>query len=476
MLGIKYLRISLLIAGIAALTVIEVRPTESASTPNVVLIMADDVSWEAFGSYGAVDYKTPNLDRLAAEGVRFRHCYSTPLCTPSRVMIMTGKYNFRNYTHFGYLNPREKTIGHLMKDKGYHTAIAGKWQLNGIYDNDIFPDATDSSRPNKAGFDEYCLWQLTKAKNAKDGGERFWSPVLEHNGKLLTKEMNHNKYGPDIMSEFLMDFMTRHKDEPFFVYYPSVLVHDPFVPTPDSIDERPRTHDMNRQPKDAGQRKENFVAMVEYLDRIVGRIITHLEKLDLLENTLILFTADNGTHRSIQSNWGGRTIQGGKGGLTDMGTHVPLIAAWKGHILSGAVVDDLVDFTDIYPTLAEVAGHALNQEDPHDGRSLLPVLKGEKGSPREWILCHYQPYWGPEPGLFARTAEFKLHGDGRFINVPKDLDEKYDLTQTPLVERVAAIRNKLDALLKKVPAVPGDHPKTDRPTHPDWPGLDLKLP
>ena len=95
--------------------------------PNIILVMADDVSWECFGCYGAEDYKTPNLDRLATEGLRFTHCYSTPICTPSRVKLMTGQYNFRNYTHFGYLNPKDKTFGHLLQEAGYKTAIAGEW-------------------------------------------------------------------------------------------------------------------------------------------------------------------------------------------------------------------------------------------------------------------------------------------------------------------------------------------------------------
>ena len=157
---------------------------EPAKKPNIVLIMTDDVGWECFGSYGAEDYKTPNLDRLAKEGVQFNHCYSTPICTTSRVMIMTGKYNFRNYTHFGYLNPKEKTFGNMMQEAGYKTAIAGKWQLNGGYNTKDFPDHNDSTRVNKAGFDEYALWQLTK----KVAGERFWSPGLEVNGKVLTSE------------------------------------------------------------------------------------------------------------------------------------------------------------------------------------------------------------------------------------------------------------------------------------------------
>ena len=130
-------------------------------------IMADDVSWEAFGCYGADDYLTPNIDALAAAGVRFRHCYSTPICTPTRVKLMTGQYNFRNYTHFGYLNPKEKTFGHLMKSAGYKTAIAGKWQLNGLY-NDL-PDSRNRTRPLKAGFDVAISLDENSQKLAKNG-------------------------------------------------------------------------------------------------------------------------------------------------------------------------------------------------------------------------------------------------------------------------------------------------------------------
>ena len=155
--------------------------------PNIVLIMTDDASWECFGAYGAEDYKTPNIDRLAEQGVKFEHCYSTPICTTSRVMIMTGKYNFRNYTHFGYLNPKEKTFGHLMQQAGYKTAIAGKWQLNGLYNPTVFADHADSTRVNKAGFDEYALWQVTKGKSEKGSGERFWSPPLESQREIYLK-------------------------------------------------------------------------------------------------------------------------------------------------------------------------------------------------------------------------------------------------------------------------------------------------
>ena len=446
-------------------------PTE-ARQPNIVLIMADDVSWEAFGCYGAEDYQTPHLDRLASKGVRFQHCYSTPLCTPSRVQIMTGKYNFRNYTHFGYLNPREKTFGNLLQNAGYKTAIAGKWQLSGLYNKKEFPDHGNTARPYQAGFNEYCLWQLTHEKKE---GERFWSPMLEINGKTVTPKDNRDQYGPDIMCNFLCDFMERHQEQPFFAYYPMVLVHDPFVPTPDTIGDALRTQAANKAPKDKAQKKANFVAMVNYMDKLVGRIVKKVDTLGLLENTLIIFTGDNGTNRSIQSQWKGQTIVGGKGGLKDMGTHVPLIAFWKGQTLKGAVLEDLVDFTDVYPTLAHASGVRLGNTDPRDGRSVLPQMRGQRGASRDWVLCHYQPYWGPAPGLFARTARFKLHGDGRFDDVPVDLNEENDLAGSIPNGRVRAVHHRLQALLDRCPSVPPGkgNKSVDRPVHPDWERLDL---
>lgn len=441
----------------------------SADRPNIVLIMADDVSWEAFGCYGAEDYETPNLDKMAAEGLRFNHCYSTPICTPSRVMIMTGKYNFRNYTHFGYLNPEEKTFGNLLQDAGYKTAIAGKWQLNGLYNS--LPGYDDMSRPNKAGFDEYCLWQLTKVRDKIS--ERFWSPPLEQNGRLISQEENADKYGPDIFCDFLCDFMEKNQEEPFFAYYPMVLVHDPFVPTPDSIGDQPRDQSANRKAKN---KKENFQAMVNYMDKIVGRIVAKTEALDIAENTLIIFTADNGTNGKITSKWNGQMIGGGKGTMTDMGTHVPLIAYWKGTTPVGVVLDDLVDFTDIYPTLADLANHEQGEDDPVDGVSLVPLLQGNPGKLRESVLCHYQPYWNKMPGQFIRNQKFKLYRDGRFFEPQKDLKEENELTEKEIDPASSAARQKLKAILDQAPPAPANakvgKEAVDRPVYPDWKKLD----
>ncbi|MDZ8117024.1 sulfatase-like hydrolase/transferase [Pontiella agarivorans] len=442
----------------------------AAERPNVVLIMADDVSWTAFGSYGNEDCKTPVLDRMAEQGIRFTQCYGTPICTPSRVMLMTGKYNFRNYTHFGYMSPDEKTFGNLLQDAGYKTAIAGKWQLNGLYNQK--PGWDDHTRPFKAGFDEYCLWQLTKGKKGGAGaGERFWSPPIEHNGTFISSKENAGKYGPDIFVDFICDFMERSvaEDQPFFAYYPMVLVHSPFVPTPDTIGDAPRTQKANK----ARRGSNEFPAMVNYMDQIVGRILEKTEALGIAENTLIIFTADNGTNTRITTRWNGRKIKGGKGGMTDTGTHVPLIAYWKGHTPKGKVLDDLVDFTDFYPTLAELAGIGLDGSDPFDGTSFLPQIQGLEGTPRDWVLCHYQPYWNKEPGQFVRTAEYKLYADGRFYKPAEDLDEKNDLAHSLKSERQMEIHRRLQSVLETAPPAPTEWgsvntKEEDRVIYPEW--------
>lgn len=437
--------------------------------PNIILIMADDVSWNCFGTYGAEDYKTPNIDNLASKGLKFNHCYSMPICTPSRVKIMTGQYNFRNYTHFGYLNPKDKTFGNLMRDNGYKTAIAGKWQLNGLYNN--LPDCLDETRPYKAGFDESCLWQVTTQKTGKNGGERFWSPPLLKNGKFLTIEENQGKYGPDIMSDFVCDFIETNKDEPFFVYYPTVLVHSPFVPTPATIGNGDRSQKANKTPKDKNLKKSHYVAMVNYLDKLVGKIVDKVDAVGQLENTIIMFTSDNGT-ASITSSWKGQNIHGGKGKTVDMGTHVPLVAYWKGHTPTGKVSDDLIDFTDFYTTIADAAKIKLRKDDPFDGRSFLPQLEKKKGDPRDWVFWQYQPYWGKFKGIqFVRNQSYKLYKNGGLYNIPDDIHEKHNLIQEQQNSEAMKAKVELQKVLNTTPPAPlvvGGRNAKERPLYTNW--------
>ena len=417
--------------------------TTCAAPANIVLIMADDLGYECLGVNGSISYQTPHLDAIAAKGLRFEHCYSQPLCTPSRVQIMTGRYNHANYTHFGYLNPKEVTFGNLAKQAGYATCIAGKWQLNGLtYQLDRYQDPT---RPNDAGFDEYCLWQLTQPKSK---GERYARPLIEQNGQLLDR--NDDAYGPDVFTDFLIDFMERHRDEPFLAYYPMVLTHDPFVPTPKSPEWATQ-----RNKKD----KAFFADMVHYMDHLVGRIHQSLEDLGLSEKTLLLFTADNGTHRSIRSQIAHGWIQGGKGTTPNAGTHVPFIAYWKGQTPAGETSMDLIDFSDILPTLAEAMQTRHPQPKRVEGRSFLPQLKGEKGSPRSWTYCWYDPLWGnlgQYKNQFVRNQRFKLYQDGRFFDIMNDALEQSALTSPSISE---SSRSSYQQLLDGLATMPTWAPK-----------------
>jgi len=331
----------------------------SENKPNIVLMMADDMGYECVGANGSTEYQTPNLDRLAKSGIRFTHCYSQPLCTPSRVKIMTGKYNFRNYEDFGYLNPKEKTFGNLLKEAGYATCIAGKWQLNGL--NRDNPGNQDVNRPNHFGFDEYCLWQLHVR------GNRYAEPLITQNGNVVQHDAE--KYGPQVVADYIIDFMDRKANQPFFVYYPMILPHSPFFPTPDSPEW-----------KEPARRNENdtvyFADMVAYTDKIAGQLESKLKELGVWENTVFIFTADNGTHRSVYSQTKTGNVKGAKGETINYGNHVPMVINWPAKMKKEKVSSELIDFADILPTLADFAGI-----DPTsfstDGRSFIDILKGK---------------------------------------------------------------------------------------------------
>lgn len=388
---------------------------QKSKLPNIVLVMADDMGYECLGCNGSVIYNTPNLDRLALKGIRFEHCYSQPLCTPSRVKIMTGQYNFRNYEHFGYLNPNQKTFANVLKDAGYTTCIAGKWQLNGLNRNN--QSNQDVSRPYHFGFDEYCLWQLNHPR--KDG-ERFANPMITQNGKDLPRD--ENKYGPDIFCEFVSDFIDRKAEQPFFVYYPMVLVHDPFVPTPDS----PEWQDKLRRYE---HNTRYFKDMMVYTDKIVGKLENKLKEKQVWENTIFIFTADNGTHPSVYSETVHGIVRGGKGYTYLTGNHVPMIAVWPAKMNDGKVFKGLVSFTDFLPTFAEVAG-VDPQTIKNDGKSLLSVLSGTENKNHDNVLIHYTPRWGNKKhDRWVMGDTYKLYQDGRFYNMLTDTLEKTPLNE-----------------------------------------------
>jgi len=420
--------------------------------PNVILIMADDLGYEALGCNGSTSYQTPLLDKMAARGLRFSHCYAQPLCTPSRVKIMTGRSNARNYRNFGDLDPREITFGHVMKEAGYKTCIAGKWQLCG-------GDEHQGSFPKSSGFDESCMWayhhdlpgdardQYTFFGEKPKKTSRYWNPAVVRNGEYVPTDTND--YGPDIYSGFILDFIERNKDEEFFAYYPMTLTHNPFVATPLS-------KDLNVRTKTTGSHRF-FEDMIQYTGVIVDRILNKLDELGIAENTLVLFTCDNGTHRTLVSRLGDRVVHGGKGLPIDAGVHVPLIAYWKGVIETNRVCTDLVEFSDFLPTLAELGRATLPADRVLDGRSFLPQLNGETGNPRHEVVVHYDKNPESEKPQFRRIrfaydGRYKLYLDGRMYDVPNDWIEADPIPTDALSEAARAARKRLQQALDSLPA------------------------
>lgn len=341
--------------------------------PNIILILADDLGYECIGANGCDDYKTPEIDQLASGGVRFTHCFANPQCTPSRVKIMTGMYNVRNYVKFGVLDRTQKTFAHTFKDAGYATCIAGKWQL-GI----------EKDSPQHFGFDESCLWQHVRPRSREgtDIDSRYNNPRLEINGE--PKDYDHGEYGPDVCVNFISDFIEKNKDKPFLVYYPMILTHEPFCPTPDSADWDPASPGPIEK-----YNLKHFGEMVGYMDKLVGRLIAKLEEHKLRENTLVIFTADNGTDSTVVTSLNGNQVKGGKTRMNDNGTRVPLIASWPGKIRTGAVSDALIEFSDIFPTLCDAAGITTPDDRPIDGVSFWSDLVGKSDRNKPWIYIWY---------------------------------------------------------------------------------------
>jgi arylsulfatase A len=429
---------------------------QTAARPNIILIMADDQGYETIGANGGTSYQTPAIDRMAASGMRFENAYAHPLCTPTRVALMTGRYNFRNYTSFGELQLSEKTFGNMLRDAGYKTCIVGKWQLS----------ERDFQAPFHFGFEEYLLWHFGMRVNGVPApgsqGSRYWDPVFYHNGKLLTDVKG--KFGPDVMADFVEDYIRKHQAEPFFLYYPLALPHDPWIEPPGYQNGAAETsrfpgeirarEGVGNQPggapgtQEAEEKQRRFAAMVAYVDKMVGRVTAQLEALKLSEKTLVIFTGDNGTHPSLHSTFKGRDVKGDKGRPTDAGTHVPLIAQWKGRIPAGKVNQDLIDFTDFLPTLAEIAGAKPPAGVTIDGHSFAPQLRGQKGNPREWTYCHYDPRWANfKFTRYAQDKQYKLYHDGMFFDYRRDPLEQYLLAEPGLTAAQLAAKRKLQRVL-----------------------------
>ncbi|MEM6911763.1 MAG: sulfatase-like hydrolase/transferase [Verrucomicrobiota bacterium] len=361
----------------------------AAERPNVIVIMADDLGAEGLACYGSTLYSSPRLDQLASEGLRLNNAYATPLCTPTRVMIMSGLEPHRT-GHLALLSkkpgtrlsPEIRTFGQDFQQAGYRTAIAGKWQL-GQFDD--FPE-----QAVEHGFDEYCLWTWMVEREKTS---RYYQPSYRTDSQ--THVAGPEVYGPDVYADFVLDFIDRHREAPFFVYFPMALVHSPFEHPP-----RLEALARSRFPPGLDKNTQAFGHMITYMDDIVGQIVDRLEAHGIAENTLLLFTADNGTHRSITSQLPGLEVKGDKGAMTEAGTRVPFLAWWPGTIQPG-VSEKFFSLVDVLPTIASLADLPLGREV--DGMDLGHYFLGTEGRDREQVFMAYKA-----GQFFVRDREFRL--------------------------------------------------------------------
>jgi arylsulfatase A len=407
--------LSLVLAG--ALPVGAAEPT--APKPNIIMILSDDVGLGNIGCCGG-PFQTPQIDSLAKGGMRFENCYSTPLCGPSRCQLLTGRYPFRtglinNRSQQAIQPSRETMIPTVLKKAGYVTASVGKW-------------GQMSFGPGEWGFDEYLVFP---------GSGRYWRDQTTRyrlNGEQ--KDLPAGQYLPDLMHDFIVSFLARHKDQPFFLYYPMSHIHGPIVPTPDS--------------KPGANPAELYRDNVQYMDKLVGKLVAELDRLQLRQKTLILFAGDNGTARfGVEvATVNGRSISGMKGSMLEGGSRVPLVVNWPGVTPAGKVNRDLVDFSDFFATFANLAGAALPDGVKLDGRSFAPQLRGQAGTPRDWVYVELNGK------SYVRNARFKLTNKG----------ELYDLSEAPYKESpvpsdttdaaAIAARKQLQAVLDQHPTAP----------------------
>ena len=387
--------------------------------PNILFILLDDMGKEWVSQYNADDIDTPNIDLLAKTGMQFNNAWSMPQCTPSRVTFMTGQYPFRHgwVNHYdvprwghgaNFDSEKNPSIAKIMKKAGYKTCIAGKWQIN---DFRLQPEAMVSH-----GFDDYCMWTGGEGGNIEKSKERYWNPYIHtKNGSKTYK----GKFGEDIFTDFIIDFMKKNKKNPMMIYYPMCLPHGPFTTTPTE--------------PNVTSKMDKHKAMVNYTDQILKKLITALEDLEIRDNTIIVWTTDNGTSGNIIGHINGRTVRGGKTYLTENGVNEPFIVNWPEKIPSGKVTDALIDFSDLLPTFADLGGATLPNEFQFDGKSFKNLILGKKDkSDRDWILTMGSLPARIDYGRVKNVHKFRdraLRGERYkvFVDTLQQITEIYDL-------------------------------------------------
>ncbi len=388
----------------------------SERKPNIVFILADDLGIGDVGCYGADNFKTPHIDQLARGGTRYTNAYTAPLCGPSRALIMTGRYAFRtgatNQDATGEMKPSVETMmPKVLKQAGYASVAIGKWGQLPL-------------GPAEFGFDEHLKFT---------GSGAYWNSQPKARTYTLNgqqKKLSDKEYLPDAMHDFMIDFITRNRTKPFYVYYSMSHVHAEILPTPDS----------------APDSKDLYADNVLYMDKLVGKLVSELDRLKLRENTLVIFVGDNGTGGGYadRATIGGRRLSGQKGAMEEGGALVPMIANWPGKTPSGKVSKDLVDSTDFLPTFAELAGATLPQKTIIDGHSFAPQLHGKKGQPRDWIFIQLASMW------YVREAGWKLNQAGELRDMSHAPFEEPAVPADSKNPAAIAARKRLQTALAKL--------------------------
>lgn len=360
---------------------ISAQKNKSGNTrPNIIFILADDLGIGDVSAYGSDQNKTPFIDKLASEGIRFTHAYTASLCGPSRARILTGRYAFRtgavNQDRVGQIKPTAEMITPaILKKAGYASALIGKWSQFG-------------ETPAAFGFDEYLTFKGSGVywSTEKKGAETYFV-----NGKELP--LPADVYMPDLMHQQVTKYISAHQKTPFFLHYSMVHVHANIQRTPFSK---------------AGS--DLYADNTAYMDKLVGDLVHVLDSLHMRENTVIIFMGDNGTASKYaeRSSIGGKQLSGKKGTMLECGSLVPASISWPGKIKPGRISNQLIDACDFLPTLAELTGAPMPTDRVIDGKSFLPLLFNESASHRDWIFMELGNQWYVRDPNWKLTREEKL--------------------------------------------------------------------
>ena len=395
--------------------------------PNIVLILTDDQGWGDLSANGNLSLNTPNIDRIAEQGVTFDRFYVCPVCSPTRAELLTGRYHLRGGVYDVQeggerLNIDETTIGDIFKNAGYATAAYGKWH-NGTQ---------APYHPNCRGFDDFYGFCSGHWGN-------YFSPMLEHNGEIV----KGNGFIIDDLTDHGLQFIEQNKDKPFFLYLPYNTPHAP-MQVPDKWWNKFENADITQFGTDSA--KENIqhtkasLAMCENIDWNVGRVISKLEELGLEENTIVLYLSDNGPNGN---RWNGG-MKGIKGSTDEGGVRSPLFIQWKNKLPKGKTIAEISGAIDILPTLVELAEIENISAKPFDGLSLKPLLASKN---KEWPDRYIFSYWNNKSSL--RNQKFQLDNLNRLFDMENDpeqtsnVSDKHPAVTAEMKQRKQALESQL---------------------------------